>query len=1324
MRVLCGMFLFLSFAVLRAELPEYAPPFAAETQKREIPVLEVKSLPMGSRTVEQVALTAGNKRVGLRLRDSFSRISPDWKIVVSADGEEVCRIYFTGSFPGNGGMPFRSAPGTKPEVRYDRKSGTITYSQTYRLPDGRNAVFSFTLKPERDGLISLTWDPGVDAETIAGLRSFRLSPVIEFPRKYREMKIAVNGKDVDLLPESRFRESPRQDLAAYAGKVESVTLNGFVPAKKISLIVPQSWGAFLEACYTPPRISGRLELLWPIDKTRRILIDPGAVSLSGKTPPPVAGIDFWKNDAMYVQKPVTRNLLPNPSFDQGLRYFSFRSGGAEYTPSAIPKYEIDEKNGRGASPRCLLMNPVQGKSAILVTAPLLLEKGKTYTVSCYVKGEVEGRLFLFGLISFSQSNMQFTHGAVFPRHKIGPVWRRFSYTFTHRGGAVGVQLRNLSDKKTWVDDLQVEEGTKPTEFVTVPLTGNLRTSDPDSTINAGTPVRAEFEVFGGKGRVDLSLIDFYRKELWKKSYTVRGGDRLALPFDDLKIGTGNFVVQAVFHPEKGESYRDYYRFCVMRFLENRHATKNLFGTVSMHIGRIPRGDDLARLHMRIGLGSTGYGRLYGFNDYALELLDRYRIANMVWSMGGHSGFRMEKAEDRDYLTLLIKDAEKITPADEKRVEEITYEYVKANPRAKSWSFNHELENRTKLLRADRYDEWAKLLRGFQKGVKRARPDAITFPDGGTAGFSRLRGRDATEKFIASTQKLGLRWEAFATHVYWNLDGTKAGVNDLDEETAYFIRLLKKYGYDKEPIYYTEGFNIPFMNVPEWECGMWQDPYRSNSKPTYDFGLREFNQAAWLARTYLICLKYWPRIRRMDFWASNLFLDYYLIPYPMMNAVNTLGNLFGDPVFEGDVRPAAGVRGYVYRDKVNGGVAAIWCVSDKVEDGLERGPVLHVRFPGELPEFIDLMGNRREVNAENGIVTIPLTAAPLFLKHKDPAVLRNALRECEVIGGESNLRVEIHPDREGNIVAGFCNLTGRPQEGTFRYDGGELPFRVDPNRKQEQILEKRGKNTFGELFRFSTDYTAALKNGASVKGSWNMNYFYVPYTKDKPDWARIPALPLHNLYKWNSASWRGKSDFSAQFRLAWNEKNLYLRVEVADDRFVAEPERFHADGAASRLYLLDGCLEVYFDCGANGISSGRTGYDDDDYRYDFSYGNPEGKSGPGRIYRLYEVQSQLAGGVAMLSKEESAKRISCTFTRTPDGYVYDIVFPQSCLEPLALRDGFPAGFALHVHDKDDPKELPGRKGANLSAKNGAHVNNEPSLWPRMILRKTEAKPVRK
>ena len=97
---------------------------------------------------------------------------------------------------------------------------------------------------------------------------------------------------------------------------------------------------------------------------------------------------------------------------------------------------------------------------------------------------------------------------------------------------------------------------------------------------------------------------------------------------------------------------------------------------------------------------------------------------------------------------------------------------------------------------------------------------------------------------------------------------------------------------------------------------------------------------------------------------------------------------------------------------------------------------------------------------------------------------------------------------------------------------------------------------------------------------------------------------------------------------------------------------------------------------------------------------------------------------MLSKEESAKRISCTFTRTSDGYVYDIVFPQSCLEPLALRDGFPAGFALHVHDKDDPKELPGRKGVNLSAKNGAHVNNEPSLWPRMILRKTEAQPVRK
>ena len=109
MRRGCGIFLFLCFAVLRAELPEYAPPFAAENQKRQKPVLEVRSLPAGKRTVEQVALTAGNRQIGLRLRDSFSRISPDWKIVVAADGEEVCRIYFSGSFPGNSGTD-RSFP--------------------------------------------------------------------------------------------------------------------------------------------------------------------------------------------------------------------------------------------------------------------------------------------------------------------------------------------------------------------------------------------------------------------------------------------------------------------------------------------------------------------------------------------------------------------------------------------------------------------------------------------------------------------------------------------------------------------------------------------------------------------------------------------------------------------------------------------------------------------------------------------------------------------------------------------------------------------------------------------------------------------------------------------------------------------------------------------------------------------------------------------------------------------------------------------------------------------------------------------------------------
>jgi hypothetical protein len=194
----------------------------------------------------------------------------------------------------------------------------------------------------------------------------------------------------------------------------------------------------------------------------------------------------------------------------------------------------------------------------------------------------------------------------------------------------------------------------------------------------------------------------------------------------------------------------------------------------------------------------------------------------------------------------------------------------------------------------------------------------------------------------------------------------------------------------------------------------------------------------------------------------------------------------------------------------------------------------------------------------------------------------------------------------------------------------------------------------------------------------------------------------------------KGDLEASFKVAWDNENLYLHVEAEDDEFLTFPEAWQKGGSETCLYAHDGCLEVYFDCGANGRSNLSKTYDNDDYRYDFSLGK-DGKSGPGMVYRLREVNWQFAGGANMPTKEQAAKGIRCDFQRTAKGYAYTIVFAQKHLEPIVLREGFVAGFALYLHDKDHQDGKVVWKGLDTATEPGSHCDYKPHVWPLMILK---------
>ncbi len=146
------------------------------------------------------------------------------------------------------------------------------------------------------------------------------------------------------------------------------------------------------------------------------------------------------------------------------------------------------------------------------------------------------------------------------------------------------------------------------------------------------PLNAVFHVIGSKevsGKLKLRVFDFYRKVLFEKEYNFTGGDAIKLPLNANKLGTGLFFVRAEFIPEGGKPYYDFYRFSVMRFLQNKHASKNLFSSITF-VGRLSRSKDLARNMMNWGFGSISWGDPENKNK--IQLLDKYGITVLGYAL--------------------------------------------------------------------------------------------------------------------------------------------------------------------------------------------------------------------------------------------------------------------------------------------------------------------------------------------------------------------------------------------------------------------------------------------------------------------------------------------------------------------------------------------------------------------------------------------------------------------------------------------------------------------------------------------------------------------
>jgi hypothetical protein len=1292
------------------------------------PVFNVTSFPDkgadgATQLFTQPSYTVGNKMVTVRKANGRNMANKEETVSIYIDGKQVGSFMFWGSYEGNFGYPFAAISGAPETLEVSESHAMVRFRKPYLTPTGNRAVFEYILRSLGDSQVELSWNLGVtEAEMKASPKSFGVSPWFFFGGDAREHEIRIGDQVLEPTSFEELRkgkvatnvEGDFQLVSDQSAGGYSVSLGGLKGAMVESVSVDGS---------KQERYGRIVRLSNPANTpTGKIVIDLEEGKLpQANVPAPLMGHDFWKIDGIHVPASPVRNLMPNPSFEQGLRHWQWTHGGATYTPSEGPRYEAVAGGLYGST--ALRLNDHQLRAALLRSFPMPLQAGKTYTLSFYAKADQNCGLNVALASAAHGGKFKGRYGTVFgdnespdSKFEITTEWARYSRIFIADGA--GIQLIIAGRYNTLIDGLQLEEGQTPSEFVSAPLDGWLLTSDPDNDIVKGDAIGAALQITGQprtKGVVTVSLKNAFREVLFEDSLRVSlpesGVVSMPLGFNDAAIGEGIFVVRADYQVEGFKPYTNYYRFSVMTPLSNTHATKDVFGTLVGHSVRVGRGEELGRKFMEWGFGSTSWGISTSQVDFEVRapIDKKYGFTNYFsmtpWSVGG------KFPELSNY-----KNWTEVTPELEALIEEQAYLKAKLYDPEQyyTWCMGNEEES-SPLVRGGKFNEYFKAQSAAARGVKRAIPHAIFAPTNGTSGYNRLRGYDAIEGYLKASVDHNFKYDGVAVHPYGSVDKGTLSKSDLDEDAARLIEQMARYGYGEEtPIYFNEMFNIPETYFPAWGAGPAYDVY-SAGKLTYDFGNREFIHAATAARIWTIVLKYWPRIQNANLWVSRPFLDYYFAPTLFAKVANTMGHHFSDVEYVADIKPAAGVRGYSFRLKDGTGIAALWCVDHDVENGLKKGPVVGLTF-GQDVELFDFMGNPRSAMADaDGKVSIPLTPAPLIIKAKDVAALTKTLQHGELNGASSALAVVMAPSFYGKIYTDIKNLTGRPQAGVVKVADQELKYALEAEQsKSMEIPEQGAPVEYGKMFSWNHRFAVEPSTGQGARGEWAMEYFYVPKTNGTPNWSRIPAIELTNRVV--SKDYQGElppGDQTARFQLAWDEHNLYLRVEVEDDRFVLSPELWEAAQAENQLWLHDGALEVYFDTGADGRMNQEKTYDNNDYRYDFSMPQ-SGRSGRGVVNRLRAVYHQLADGVNMASKEEAAEKVVSDFRLTSTGYSYTIRFGQRYLEPLMLRKGFTSGFGLYIHDKDDPTLEHCPKGLSLATKPGYACDYHPELWPLMIL----------
>ena len=918
------------------------------------------------------------------------------------------------------------------------------------------------------------------------------------------------------------------------------------------------------------------------------------------------------------------NILMNPSFESGDRYL-------QVSWSDVAERMSESFTNEARSGRCAF---VAKRGSCGQLSQLVLKANTDYTVSCYVKLEKAAKFRLSfharGPISEASpaSLVSAENGGIVPAGE----WTRLSGKFrtpANMNECVG-WLAHWGQGTVILDDFQIEEG-ELTPYRGNPFGLDIRLDSLEAVYCDASkdahPRLALSGPKGAKGRVTGEVVDTFGRTVaaFDEAFAQDGETDFEIAFDDAQLPKGVLVARVKVAPEGGHAFTDYVRWAKFNYLDNRfrHKNKMCISQWQGSVERNPRYESIYRRMMHFGFGAFEYTGCWDESDRNTERRFEYLPG------------------ERDFAV----------------AEKYGVEFFGANfgtgSAGRSW------------LNGDSGERWKKRIRfrAYTPSDEQYPEDYLEWVRTNVCAVAKRHPRIlnwtlATEPDHGSQAQR----DAYVKYIFAVLDGLKEGnpkatlmpygaYNMAQQGRSSVLDMMRRLKAANPKA--AELFDLIEIHT-----------YRSYPEfPDVERDLKAFIDGLAAAGYPDISIKtgegsyYYPMWRRdgviSTFWGVGKKDAYSKIRIPTYD----LG--WGERIGAAQTLRETAVY-YKYGDKVT--VNCSW--SPRFADGVR--PFAWVVANAALGKMLGDSAFVKDVRigrwSRAYVFDDGHGSAVALVWKGDQAFDRGEESGTTLTFGRAVRDLQTF-DMMGNLceTADTIPLSGFP------------------------IYLKAPKGETDALI-------AALENARLPPGSdrepvaYPVREITVHRTEGRPDWSRIAGWPIRELKPSGMGrtkeKWGGPDDFSASMKLAYDPENLYLRVEVRDDKLTwREPP----PKDWMWQYKWD-AVQLYFDGLGNAKESaglGNFGYDMDDFSYELLPSNAT----TAVVYRRLAQDHQYTGGALVPYLSNTLEPgIRCDIVPMSGGYAYEVAFPKEFIRPLPLDGSVRPGFSIEIYDRDTMEYL--------------------------------------